>query len=216
MACFAANSTRLLYTSDMRESKLQILRPLMNSVGVPVTSTDFAERHRGIDVSLGLWLGGAGRDVGALDSRSVGDRGEFLVGVLGGDVGLRLVGLGDEFPESIVGSAAHAVGISRALCRPIVHLEGKILEHEAGIRLRRHQSFDSGLRRFAGGTLQVAELDDRNRRVLGTALGAGDSLVQQLFRRIKRPGAERNDVADQSVLRRRERHRNESTAGPAG
>src|ERR1700676_113617 len=94
---------------------------------------------------------------------------------------------------------AHAVGISSALRRPIVHLQRKILEYEAHVRLR-GQRLDSGLGRFTGWTLQITKLDDRDRCVFGSALRTINSLLQQPFCRIKRLGAERDNFADQSLL----------------
>src|SRR6202021_820023 len=115
-------------------------------------------------------------------TRSVGNRSELLVGIFGGDVGLSFIRLGDKFPERFVRRSAHAVRISSALRRPVMHLQREILKHQAHVRLRGHQGFDCGLRRFAGGALQVAEFHDNCGRILGTAIRPGDPLFQRLAR----------------------------------
>src|SRR4029077_6298889 len=105
-----------------------------------------------------------------------------------------------KLPEGIVGSTADTVGISRAFRRPVVHLERKVLKHEPGCRLGGYQRFNRRLGSFAGGTLQIAEFDDGDGRILRSACRTGDSLLQLLFCRIERVGAEGNNLADESVL----------------
>ena len=167
-------------------------------------------------MSLGLGSGGAGGDVGALHAGAIGDGGQLFVGIFGGDVGLSFVSLGDELPERIVRRAAHAVGVSRAFRRPVVHLQGKILKDEAGVGLSGNQRFDRRLRRFAGRTLQIAEFDDGDGASFGPRDRTGDSLLQRLLRRIERLGAERNNVADQGMLAVGSDEEAAELAGPAG
>ena len=104
------------------------------------------------------------------------------------------------FQKASLDACADAVGIGGAFCRPVVHLERKILEDEARDWFGRDQPFDGRLRGFAGRTLQIAELDNGDRCVFRTARRAGHSLLQHLLHGIEGFGSERNNVADHSVF----------------
>src|ERR1022692_2579837 len=96
---------------------------------------------------------GTSRNVRALHTRAVGQGGQLFVGVFGRDVGLSLVGLGDELPERIVRRLRDAVGVGGPFRRPVVHFEGKVLEDETRIGLGRDESLDRRLGGLAGRTL---------------------------------------------------------------
>ena len=76
----------------------------------------------------------------------------------------------------------------------------KILEHEARIRLFGEQLVNDRLRVFAMRTLQIAELDNRDRGLVRTTRRPVDSFQQSLLRRLIRLGPEGQDVTRQCVL----------------
>src|SRR5229473_7921781 len=147
-------------------------------------------------MSFGYRSRSARRDVRALHPRALGQRSQLLVGILGGDLGLSLVGFGNELPECIVRGLRNAVGVSGALCRPIVHLQGKVLKDKARVRFRSNETLDCRLCGLARRTLQVAELDDRDWCILRPARRSGNTFLQRLLRWIERLGSEWNDVAN--------------------
>ena len=81
-----------------------------------------------------------------------------------------------------------------------MHLQRIILEDEAGLRFSLHQAFNGRLRALAGWPLQIAELNNRNRRVFGSTRRASDPFVQQLASGGEWGGAERNDIAHNCVF----------------
>src|SRR5579872_5175244 len=149
---------------------------------------------------LGHRRGRASRNVSTFHASSIRKSGQFFVGIGSCDVRLSLVGLGNEFPERIIGCLAYAVRIRGTLCRPVVHLQGKILKNEAGIRFRGNQALNGGLRRLAGRTLQIAELHDRYGSVLWALGWTGNALLQGPSRRLKWFRSEWNYVTHHRVL----------------
>src|SRR5260370_20594113 len=75
-----------------------------------------------------------------------------------------------------------------------------MLEDEAGVRISLHQDFNGRLRGLAGWTLQIAELNNGNRRVFGSTRRARDPFVQQLASGGEGGGAEGNDIAHNCVF----------------
>src|SRR5580692_5221381 len=149
---------------------------------------------------LGYGSAGASRNVSAFHARAAGQRSQFFVGILRRDVGLSLVGLGNELPKCLVRRLRNAISVSGSLRCPVVHLQGETLEDKTLVRFRRNQSLDGGLRRFAGRALQIAELDNRDRRILWPARRSSHSLLQCFPRWIERLGAEGNNIADHGVV----------------
>src|SRR5579872_7231187 len=149
---------------------------------------------------LGHRRGRASRNVSTFHASSIRKSGQFFVGIGSRDVRLSLVGLGNEFPERIIGCLAYAVRIRRSLCRPVVHFQRKILKNEAGIWFRGNQALNGGLRRLAGRTLQIAELNDRYGSVLGALGRTANALLQSPSRRLKWFRSERNYGTHQRVL----------------
>ncbi len=175
----------------------------------------FAQCNGSFHMRLGFGLRGAGRDFLSVETDAGGNRRELFVRVLCGNVRLRLVHLRNELPESIVGSASHAIGVLRSLHGPVVHLQREILEHKAGLRFGRDERFNRGLSRLARRTLQVAEFDDHDRRILWAAGWAGHFFVETLLYRFERMRAKRNHVRPRVHACRRAPHRTYLTAGPA-
>src|SRR6266478_2196513 len=115
---------------------------------------------------LGCGSGSASCNVRTLHARAIGESGQLLVGVCGRDVGLSLIRLRNKLPECVVRGLRNAVSVSGSLGGPVVHLEGKVLKDKARVGFGSDEPLDSGLRGLAGGTLQIAELDNRNRSIL--------------------------------------------------
>ena len=56
--------------------------------------------------------GGATRDVCTLQSGGIGQRRQLLIGIFGGNIGLRLVGLGNKLPKGLIRGLAAKSGIT--------------------------------------------------------------------------------------------------------
>ena len=78
-----------------------------------------------IHVRLGHGSARACGNVRALYTRAVGQRGQLFIGIFGRDVGLSLIGLGNEFPECSVRGLPNAVGVSGAFSAQLCISSGK-------------------------------------------------------------------------------------------